>query len=109
MGQLDVDGDNCIQWSECLAATMGAQLLRNPEAVQDAFDTLDLNKDERIDHGELVKVLGKSVCGQDVSTIFQRADENSDGSIDFDEFKKAVAPRRSVSQDLGDGSTWRPW
>merc|ERR1712137_1273887 len=94
---IDVDGDNFIQWSECLAATIGAKTLRMPEALTKLFHAFDQNKNGRIEFGELHRVFGDRVCGQPVEEIFKEADRNSDDTIDLDEFTQAVAPECSRS------------
>lgn len=96
--QLDVDGDTELHHSEFLAAAMGAHLLRCTDTVREAFSRFDLDRDGKIDLGELLAVLGPRFCGTPTQDIFNQLDKNGDSAVDLDEFSSCIASPSSLER-----------
>jgi Ca2+-binding EF-hand superfamily protein len=96
--QLDMDGDNEVHHSEFLTATLGLDMLKQKDTVQEVFSRFDLDNDGKIDRQEMLTVLGPSFCGTPTQDIFDELDKNGDCVIDLDEFSSMLSDGRlSVS------------
>ncbi len=56
--------------------------------LEAAFETFDLNGDERIDMVELKQMIGGALDTEMYHEIMKEADINEDGVIDFEEFER---------------------
>jgi len=70
----------------------------NMKDVQNAFRKFDRNGDGAIDRSELTSALtssGQQYTQQEVNALFNAADVNKDGTIDFEEFVALMCPSAS--------------
>ena len=89
---VDADKNGAINYTEFIAATLNAQLYENRDKMQNAFEMMDRDGDGFIEESELAEMMG---CKEDydrelVMTLIAEVDENRDGKIDFNEFKKML-------------------
>lgn len=69
--------------------------MSNPsdEEIKQVFGEFDADNSGHIDASEIRKVcekLGVEVSQSDIDDLIKSADDNGDGKISYDEFKKAV-------------------
>ena len=61
--------------------------------LREVFETFDKDKNGSIDAKEIKEVcesMGIQADGDDIKDLIKQADEDGNGKIEFDEFKKAV-------------------
>lgn len=85
MENADVNSDGTIDYEEFMAATIHAGKLQREDQLKTAFQHFDLNGDGHISREELLTCL-KDLGIQDAQEIVDQVDQNSDGSIDYNEF-----------------------
>ncbi|KAG2334601.1 hypothetical protein Bca4012_015924 [Brassica carinata] len=87
--ELDVDGDrqiDIVEFSKCYV--VGEK--EEEEAVKEAFDLYDTNRDGKISPGELhvvLKRLGKNKSMEECALMVDAFDADKDGHVGFEEFK----------------------
>ena len=97
----DMDGDLCIDLDEFIvmlrskkprSSTAKPQTFE--EELRQAFKVFDINGDGAINSEELASVmqaLGEDLTSEDIDWMIKAIDDNADGEIDFDEFKKMMS------------------
>eukprot|EP00586_Coscinodiscus_wailesii_P014627 CAMPEP_0172494508 /NCGR_PEP_ID=MMETSP1066-20121228/50001_1 /TAXON_ID=671091 /ORGANISM="Coscinodiscus wailesii, Strain CCMP2513" /LENGTH=146 /DNA_ID=CAMNT_0013265535 /DNA_START=110 /DNA_END=550 /DNA_ORIENTATION=+ len=71
--------------------------------LKEAFSMFDTNGDGTIEAKELrmvMKQLGHNLSNKEVMEMIGSVDDNSDGSIDFDEFVQLMGSRSDPDQEL---------
>lgn len=87
VNQIDVNGNNLIDYEEFIAATIHLNKLNKEELLMEAFKFFDKDDSGFISHEELHTALKETgVDANDVKAIMEAADTNSDGTIDYEEF-----------------------
>ena len=91
--EIDVDGNNRIDFTEFLAANMDKSIYKNKQKLRIAFDAFDIDKNGIIEKEDIINILkldnlydAKKI----VSELIDPNDVNKDGKIDFDEFCKLM-------------------
>jgi Ca2+-binding EF-hand superfamily protein len=88
--RLDQTGDEEIHYTEFLAAALQTKLIINEKYIKEAFQKFDVDNTGLISEDDLRKVLGNEYKGEDVGQIFRQADYKNNGSIDYEEFVRAI-------------------
>jgi calcium-dependent protein kinase len=87
------DGTGKVKYSEFVAAELDPAHYQNEGQIEAAFKRLDFDGDGSISRGELELLLvdawGKGAAAE-AASIISEADTNSDGVIDYSEFKAAM-------------------
>lgn len=83
---VDLDGNNCIDYTEFVMATMNEKDLISNEKLKAAFRLFDKDNSGTISPDEIRKVLGIGSSDLHLSKLIAEIDENGDGEIQFDEF-----------------------
>ncbi len=85
----DADGSGEIDYSEWIAATINKKNILTDDNLRNAFEAFDENGDGSITTDELKHFLGqgRNINEEVWEEIIAEADDNSDGVIDFEEFK----------------------
>lgn len=81
------------------------------QALTDAFDVYDKNKDKKIQKEELAGVLekyhGRVPTARQLGKIMSKVDLNQNGVIEFDEFEKMMKGREKTKTDIKSGfASW---
>jgi calcium-dependent protein kinase len=91
LGDVDTDGSGYIDYTEFLAAALDERTYMNEDVCWQAFQVFDKNGDGKIQMLELMNMLNEeegTFCGSgSLERIMRTNDRNSDGSVDFEEFK----------------------
>ncbi|KAK8694371.1 hypothetical protein V6N13_071925 [Hibiscus sabdariffa] len=98
MTVMDRDGKGYIDLDEFIAfqgtaGLDGEESRTGNEELKDAFDLYDLDKNGLISANELhavLKRLGEECSLSDCQRMISKFDENGDGHVDFQEFKKMM-------------------
>lgn len=108
MDVFDEDGDGTIDFQEFISG-LSAFSGKSPkiDKLKFAFEIYDIDKDGFIGNGELFIVMkmmvGKNLQDEELQQIVDKtimeADEDGDGKLNFEEFKKAV-DSSSVAKSL---------
>merc|ERR1712087_1009691 len=67
---------------------MGSSGAIEEERIAEAFDRMDTDSSGFISPENLRQLLGDKYTEEDIDNIMKNADENKDGKISFEEFKK---------------------
>mmetsp|Transcript_120369 Transcript_120369/g.220428 ORF Transcript_120369/g.220428 Transcript_120369/m.220428 type:complete len:1026 (+) Transcript_120369:64-3141(+) len=86
---VDVDGNNFIDYTEFLAATLDDGICKSPPALWRAFQLFDRHGNGLIHSNELRMVLRQD-ADSTISDLYKTLDKNQDGAIDFAEFLEAM-------------------
>merc|ERR1719209_2182920 len=93
---MDLSGDQQVQYSEFIAASLQSRFQSHSPALREAFQKFDINNTGRITEENLRTLLGPEFSGISVEEIFAAADRDGDGALEYDEFVQAVVgPRGS--------------
>lgn len=92
MKSIDTDGSGNIDYTEFLAAVMDEKLSNNNKMIEGVFKNIDTDSSGSISIEELCKVLGEegNIDVDQVKELMNEIDENGDGVISLDEFKKMM-------------------
>jgi calmodulin len=96
--RIDIDGNGTIDLDEFIVLlrskrTGKYQKMSYEQELRQAFDVFDADGNGDIDAGELaaiMKALGEKLTLQDIEFMIKSVDIDSDGTIDFIEFKKMM-------------------
>ena len=96
--EMDSNSDGIISYEEFLRVALNQKMILDEKNLRLAFDKFDLNKDGKLSKEEIQMILGTS--GFDyITALLQIIDNNKDGYISFDEFKRlmkgVVMPNRN--------------
>jgi len=83
---VDLDGNNCIDYTEFVMATMNEKDLITNEKLKAAFRLFDKDNSGTISPEEIRKALGIDSSDKHLNDLIAEVDENGDGEIQFDEF-----------------------
>jgi len=91
LAAMDVNSSKCIDYTEFLAAAMDSKFYEEETLCWTAFRYFDLDGDGKITKHEVYTVLQdqellKQVDAKAIEAVFTACDDNSDGTITFDEF-----------------------
>ncbi|XP_078167389.1 uncharacterized protein LOC144562102 [Carex rostrata] len=93
--ELDLNGDGEIDFIEFTQAVTGGGPTEYDEALVEAFEVFDRDKNGLISAGELRRVLvglGYSKCSlTECRRMIRGVDKNGDGMVDFKEFKSMMS------------------
>jgi len=84
MQAADIDGNNCLDYREFLAATMERSIFVKEENIRQAFKYFDVDKKNSITLDNLVQTFGSEELA---FQILGDVDTDGDGQISFAEFK----------------------
>jgi calcium-dependent protein kinase len=93
----DADGNGYVDYTEFLTATINWKNSMSQNRLESAFEAFDLDNNGSISLSEIKQVLGSTV--DDLNDefwvgLFDDADTNRDGEIDFEEFMDLMRRRR---------------
>lgn len=87
MAHVDVDGDGVISYDELMLAYVHQKLNAKEERMWTAFCKMDLDGNGTVTVDELRTVLQQAgLVHDDVEAMLREADEDKNGTIDYDEF-----------------------
>jgi calcium-dependent protein kinase len=89
---LDANGDEQISYSDFLAATMNPRTRVREDAIRAAFHRLDADNSGVITASDIRKTLGDTFEGVNVELLLSDAQRNSEGGLEFEEFRSLVKP-----------------
>ena len=99
--EIDSNSDGIISYEEFLRVSVNQKTILDEKNLRLAFDRFDLNKDGKLSKEELRVVLGTSEFDY-INTLLRLIDENKDGFLSFEEFKRlmkgVVVPNRDDTQ-----------
>eukprot|EP00947_MAST-08B_sp_MAST-8B-sp1_P005390 g5390.t1 len=119
--EMDVDGDNKIQFSEFWIGFWQFCTLTHDQRVKFAFDLYDLDGSGEIDKDEVrelvLVVFGKSKSDSNTETLMQKMDQDHNGTVELEEFRHmerkgntllgpCIKMQRTLALKLGD-SYWK--
>ena len=85
--QIDVNGNQLIDYEEFIAATIHLNKLNKEELLMEAFKFFDKDDSGFITLAELKQALKEQGADTaDAKAIIEAADGNSDGEVDYEEF-----------------------
>ena len=87
----DTDGSGDVNYTEFIAATIGANIYMNEAYLKQAFDMFDVDRSGKIDNEEVLALLqgdemSNLVPRESIAEALKEIDLDGDGEIDFDEF-----------------------
>lgn len=90
MSHIDSDGSGELDWTEFIAAALDSKQYQKKEVLWSAFRVFDVDGDGKISKSELRAVLevgnGVGIEEEQLKELIAEADQDGDGSIDFEEF-----------------------
>ena len=86
---MDSNSDGIISYEEFLRVSLNQNHFVDEKNLKLAFDLFDLNKDGKLSKEELIRVLDTSNFDY-IDSLIPIIDNNKDGFINFDEFKKLM-------------------
>ena len=90
-GKLDRSHQGKIEYTTFIAASMANRIKLHDNSIRHVFHQLDADQDGKISIQDLRNVLGDTVDGEDIQVLLTEADIDGNGSIDYDEFEKAIS------------------
>lgn len=91
MEKCDLDGNGYLDYTEFLIAAIDWEKALNTERLTNAFNIYDKDGNGKICLNELQDVLSNSGLERhEIKQMIEMADENNDGEIDFEEFKRLM-------------------
>lgn len=106
MRAVDFNGNGSIDYSEFIAAVMGAELYMKAGRLKFVFKELDTNDDGFIERGDLERLFKteghKNIkkMNKMISKLIDEIDTNKDGKIDFEEFSAMMGELETVSRKI---------
>mmetsp|Transcript_28361 Transcript_28361/g.43731 ORF Transcript_28361/g.43731 Transcript_28361/m.43731 type:complete len:253 (-) Transcript_28361:44-802(-) len=83
---IDIDGNNTIEYSEFIAATLQMGTRLSEDRIFESFRLFDTDNSGKISKKELRRVLGKDYSNDLVSNLIIEMDQDGDGQISYKEF-----------------------
>ncbi len=91
MNMVDTDGNDCIDYSEFVTASIDRKKFLSMKRLQQAFKLFDDDGSGGIEITELKKVFAQQNVGDNVwNQMLKEVDDNSDGEISFKEFAEMM-------------------
>lgn len=91
MAQVDTDSSGFIDYTEFIIATMTKEKLLSKKNLERSFKAFDKDNSGKITLDELKDFLGsETISSQEAWEAILKDDENNDGEIDLQEFKKII-------------------
>lgn len=92
MAAVDVDNSGYIDYNEFVRVTIDNSKMESEKNLQASFDVFDKDQNGKISAAELKEVLSGNNASDDEiwQQLIQDFDENGDGEIDIDEFKRII-------------------
>ena len=100
---IDLDCSGKLSYHEFLAATMDVSLL-DEEHLRMAFDRMDSDHTGYITKSNFKELIGCDGGSLDINRVFNEADLNHDGKIDFQDFCGMMKGKQLVSDNATYGS-----
>jgi len=85
---LDPDGDDRIEYTDWLAATLSPAAITKDKAVRELFNFFDIHGEGQVSKGDLWDVLGKDVAEEVLRRVPMEGD---DGHVSWAEFRALIA------------------
>lgn len=101
-GKLDRSHQGRIEYTNFLAATMASRIRLHEDLIRHLFDQFDADHNGRISLSDLRSVLGPTIDGDDITIILREADNDGDGTLDFEEFEKAFKMTEPIVVRIND-------
>jgi calcium-dependent protein kinase len=87
VNQIDINGNQLIDYEEFIAATIHLNKLNKEELLMEAFKFFDKDESGYITLAELKQALKDTGADiEDAKAVLDAADANSDGEVDYEEF-----------------------
>lgn len=89
MGQLDLDGNQEIDYDEFVTASVSHTLLLREETLLCAFREFDINGDKKISKSEFVQCMQSfnyNLSEEQIMELVHQFDKDGNGEIDYNEF-----------------------
>jgi calcium-dependent protein kinase len=102
MHELDINDNNCLDFSEFLMATLNYQLVLNDQILKQIFDSIDIKGNQSLrmeDIGAFLNLTGPEHAAE-LSTLVKEADKDGNGVITFNEFMELMKDFVKHSVDL---------
>ena len=90
METIDLDGNGSIVYSEFMVAACNLTLLLTDRNIRKVFRLFDADQNGKISLRELKVTIKTADSGDTWNLLMKKVDKNSDGSLNFDEFKKLI-------------------
>ena len=90
VAEVDYHGNNRINYSEFLAATLSVKKILTNERLVAMFRQFDMDNSGFITHDDIIEAmqkLGHKITGEEIKDIMKKHAVAKEGQISFDEFK----------------------
>lgn len=98
---VDVNNSGFIDYTEFVMAAEEMRKLLNCKNLEDAFKAFDRDNSGKISADEIKEILGCTIRSKDRlwKRILNEVDQNGDGELDFEEFKKMMMRLGSIRNE----------
>jgi calcium-dependent protein kinase len=90
MEMVDLDNNGSLVYSEFLVAACNMRILLNERNIRLVYDLFDQDKNKKVSLRELKATINVPDSDESWDVLMRKVDKNSDGNLNFDEFKKMV-------------------
>ena len=93
INQVDYQGNNKINYTEFLSATIDPKELNNEQRIKGIFNLFDIDNTQSISVENLVQTFskfGRVITVEEVNETLRAHDLNQEGTISFEEFKTMI-------------------
>jgi calcium-dependent protein kinase len=91
---IDINHSKKINYSEFILASVNKKIFQEGEKIFEIFDIADNSHDNKISYNEFYRLLGKDIDIKKFKEEYLKFDENKDGFISKDEFKKILTKKK---------------
>ena len=101
--EIDYDGNDQINYSEFLAATISVKKILTHEKLEALFLQFDLDKKNEISASNIIVALrnmGREISLEELQEIMRKHDKSNDGAIQFEEFRQMLLNESAVENEL---------